>query len=269
MGLAQELQGQVGVQRERPVLKRPAFQFYPSDWRNDAALQSCSIAARGLWHELLCVMHECTPYGYLAINGVGMDETQAARLVGVSPAEFRKLLAELERFGVFSRTDGVIYSRRMVKDEHLRETRAAAGRLGGNPNLVNQTPKQTDNQEPTPSSTSSSSTSLTPKTKPKSRCALPDWVERELWEQFIQHRKELKKPLTAHAERLLLAELDRLRERGYDPPAVVNQSIASGWLGLFPIKAEWNRNDLSTRRANTIAALTGSNVIEGTSRIVD
>ena len=30
-------------------MKRPAFQFYPSDWRKDMALQSCSVAARGLW----------------------------------------------------------------------------------------------------------------------------------------------------------------------------------------------------------------------------
>jgi len=31
--------------------KRPAFQFYPGDWRRDTALQSVSLAARGLWIE--------------------------------------------------------------------------------------------------------------------------------------------------------------------------------------------------------------------------
>jgi hypothetical protein len=29
-------------------MKRPAFQFYPSDWRNNANLRRCSPAARGV-----------------------------------------------------------------------------------------------------------------------------------------------------------------------------------------------------------------------------
>ena len=45
------------------------FKFYPSDWRADPALRMCSIAARGLWMEMLCVMHEATPRGSLLING--------------------------------------------------------------------------------------------------------------------------------------------------------------------------------------------------------
>ena len=113
-------------------MKRPAFQFYPADWRKDAELQSCSIAARGLWHELLCVMHECEPYGHLTLNCKAMPDTNAARLVGVEAREFRKLLAELEAVGVPSRTsDGILYSRRMVRDEQLRNSRAEGGIAGG------------------------------------------------------------------------------------------------------------------------------------------
>ncbi|WP_143277352.1 hypothetical protein [Bordetella genomosp. 9] len=143
-------------------MKRPAFQFYPGDWRKDAALQSCSLEARGLWHELLCLMHECEPYGHLAINGNPMKPAQVARLVGVSERDYRKLLAELTEAGVPSFTDdGVVFSRRMVRDEHIRNVRAEAGKLGGNPSLlgdkVKQKDKQTSNQDPTPSSSSSSS----------------------------------------------------------------------------------------------------------------
>lgn len=155
-------------------MKRPSFQFYPSDWRNDAALQSCSIAARGLWHEMLCLMHECLPYGHLAVNGKPMRPAQIARLVGVPEKEYAVLLAELTDAGVPSTTiDGTIYSRRMVRDEHIRNVRSQAGRLGGNPNLLSQKVKHEDNQmlnqednqgsnqidkqSPTPSSSSSSS----------------------------------------------------------------------------------------------------------------
>src|SRR5260363_177443 len=86
--------------------------------RKDSALQSCSIAARGLWIEMMCIMHECEPYGYLSINGHAMNAAQLARLVGESEKAIKGLLGELENAGVFSRTEtGCIYSRRMVNDE--------------------------------------------------------------------------------------------------------------------------------------------------------
>jgi hypothetical protein len=162
-------------------MKRPAFQFYPADWRKDPALSACSLAARGLWIELMCIAHEGGTYGVLSINGKPMAPAQIARMVGESPAAVVKLLAELEDAGVFSRDEqGCIYSRRMVKDEHVRNVRADAGRLGGNPNLLKQKVKQTDNLEPPPSSSSSSSSSNNEDTAPSAKSprgtALPkDW----------------------------------------------------------------------------------------------
>src|SRR5881394_2713806 len=116
--------------KARPMTKRPAFQFYPADWRKDAELQSCSIAARGLWHEMLCVMHECDPYGFLMVAGKPMTMAQLARLAGITTRECQKLVAEIENVNVFSRAEnGAIFSRRMVKDEEVREKRAAGGPL--------------------------------------------------------------------------------------------------------------------------------------------
>ena len=60
-----------------------------------------------------------------------MSSAQLARLVGVTPKECALLLTELEGAGIFSRTDAdVIYSRRMVRDESLRERRANGGHAG-------------------------------------------------------------------------------------------------------------------------------------------
>ncbi|MBI5259799.1 MAG: hypothetical protein HY855_25085 [Burkholderiales bacterium] len=39
-------------------VKRPAFQFYPKDWRNNAKLRRCSPAARGAWMDILCLLHD-------------------------------------------------------------------------------------------------------------------------------------------------------------------------------------------------------------------
>ena len=112
-------------------MKRPSFQFYPADWRRDAALQSCSVSARGLWIELMCVMHDCEPYGVLAVNGRAMSPAQLARLVGEQEKVIVRLLAELEDAGVCSRDEeGRLFSRRMVKDAGVREARAAGGHAG-------------------------------------------------------------------------------------------------------------------------------------------
>ncbi|MBY4730764.1 hypothetical protein K6V90_09490 [Cupriavidus pauculus] len=44
-------------------MKRPSFQFYPADWRNNAKLRRCSEAARGAWMDILCVLHDSDEYG--------------------------------------------------------------------------------------------------------------------------------------------------------------------------------------------------------------
>ncbi len=73
-------------------MKRPSFQFYPSDWRKDPALSACSIGARGLWIELLCIAHESDLYGHLSINDKPMNTAQIARMVGETPAIVARLM---------------------------------------------------------------------------------------------------------------------------------------------------------------------------------
>lgn len=112
--------------------KRPASQYYWGDWFKDLALQSCSLPARGLWHEMNCLMHQGEPYGHLTMpNGKPMGIGQLANLCKITPAVCKKLLAELDENGVYSQTDaGTIYSRRMVRDEDLRNKRASGGQAG-------------------------------------------------------------------------------------------------------------------------------------------
>jgi uncharacterized phage protein (TIGR02220 family) len=154
-------------------MKRPSFQFYPGDWLRSTDLRSCSLAAKGLWADMLCLMHEGAPYGYLKVNNKVILPSNLARMVGATLQEVEGLLEELETAGVFSRDeDGCIFSRRMVKDERVRNSRAAGGKKGGNPILmVNNKVNLKDNQEKTlgitPAFASSSSSSL----KEKPICA--------------------------------------------------------------------------------------------------
>lgn len=129
-------------------MKRPAFQWYPGDWRRDTALMSCSIEARGLWIEMLNLMHDGEPYGHLTAGGVPIDAAALGNLTGIPAPRLRVILKELEDRRIFSRTaDGIIYSRRMVRDEAVRTRRAAGGKLGGNPALLFPKDSAKDNAE--------------------------------------------------------------------------------------------------------------------------
>jgi len=111
--------------------KRPSLQFYPGDWLRDAALRSVSFAARGLWIDLLCLMHDGDPYGHLAVNGAALSPATVAQMVGAAPKVYAKLFAELAAAGIPStRPDGMVYSRRLVRDAELSHKRATAGAEG-------------------------------------------------------------------------------------------------------------------------------------------
>lgn len=146
-------------------MKLPAFQFYPGDWRKDPGVQSLSFHDRGVWFEILCLMHESEERGKLLLRGQPMPEDALSRLLGLDKQSLTKTLTTLVEYGVAScdPATGVLFNRRMVRDEKLRKIRQEAGKLGGNPRLLNQTANQNqttgDNQKPTPSSSPSFSSS--------------------------------------------------------------------------------------------------------------
>lgn len=85
-------------------------------------MRAVSIAARGLWMEMLCIMHEASPYGHLVLGDLVVSNDVLARMAGAGVEEVSALLIELESAGVLSRTrKDVIYSRRMVKDRNRAE----------------------------------------------------------------------------------------------------------------------------------------------------
>ena len=114
----------------------PWLKFYPTDWRSDPALRMCSLAARGLWIEMIALMHEAVPYGHLLVSDRPPTDAQLAVLAGAPSDQITDALGELEAAGVFSRTrKGVIYSRRMIRDAKKLGIARKNGKLGGNPSL--------------------------------------------------------------------------------------------------------------------------------------
>lgn len=120
-------------------VRRPALQHYPGDEERETGLKLVDLAAFGLWRRMINIMHVGEPYGHLTTpeSGTPIGPAELARLLGESPATIKRLLGQLETHKVFSRTDmGVIYCRRMVRDERTRNNRAAGGPLSlRNPNV--------------------------------------------------------------------------------------------------------------------------------------
>ncbi len=170
--------------------KQPSFQFYPGDWKRDAGVQSLSFEERGVWFEMMLLMFESAERGKLVFGtGTPMPEDAVARSLGLDRQRYVKILRKLLDYGVASKEEetGIIYCRRMVRDAELSRKRAECGKLGGNPNLLNQNsskreakPNQSGKQNPTPSSSSSISLK---KEKNKKEKELEEAAER-IWQAY-------------------------------------------------------------------------------------
>ena len=194
---------------------------------------------------MLCFMHEGSPYGHLKVANKVILPANLAQMVGLTLDQVECSLNELRDAGVFDETeDGVIFSRRMIRDENVRNARASGGKLGGNPALmvkdkvnltINLADATEDKQKPTPSSSySSSSSSSITNTENKTTTAIqPFTVDDQVWNDFLALRKAKKAPLTETA----LAMIEKETEKsGLTLNQVFQECVFRGWQGF---KADW------------------------------
>jgi hypothetical protein len=231
------------------------MQWYPADWRADNGVQSLSFHDRGVWFELLNIMHSTSERGVLAINGAPMSDEMIARLLGLDNQSVNQTLSNLLTYGVAKRRqeDGAVYSKRMVEDEKLSQVRREAGKMGGNPVLLNQNPTTPVNQNPTPSSSLSASSSIsetppTPKgaesirsrsksnklTEPTFPADLPD-EKCEVLAEWFQYKKERGQAYTSTGWEVLV------RTKGSLPLprliAAVEASMSNNHQGIYEPKS--------------------------------
>src|SRR3990167_3216824 len=139
--------------------KLPSIQFYPGDWRKDPGIQALDYESRGIWFEILMLMHESERRGELLLNGEPIPDDALARILGLDVAKLKQTLTKLLSYGVASRkqTNGALINRRMLKDQAFLDMRRAAASLGGKQRAYNL--QANVKQNPSPSSSSSSSSS--------------------------------------------------------------------------------------------------------------
>jgi hypothetical protein len=149
-------------------VKRPSFQFYPADWKNNSKLRRCSEAARGAWVDVLCLLNDFDEYGVCR-----WPLAELARAAGV-PIKLAKELVDKnvlkgadkgapnyvftprhagkdgEPVTLVIAGDGPCwYCTRFVRDEYIRQRRGSSSRF------------TSENQPP------SVSGNLAPNTEPK------------------------------------------------------------------------------------------------------
>jgi len=65
---------------------------------------------------------------------------------------------------------------------------------------------------------------------------IPEWIDKNLWDDFLEMRKKKRAPPTDRAIELLIKELGKLKAEGNDPNDVLKQSIMRNYTGVFPVK---------------------------------
>ncbi|CAB3635620.1 YdaU family protein [Achromobacter pestifer] len=93
------------------------------------------------------------------------------------------------------------------------------------------------NQEPEPGTSSQEEPPVPLRRTPPfdaATIALPQWLDREDWVSWVSDRKARKKPVTEEGARRQLQQLAGYLADGVAPGAVIANSIAGGYQGLFP-----------------------------------
>lgn len=86
------------------------------------------------------------------------------------------------------------------------------------------------------------------------KATLPTNVNFNIWSDFVEMRKQIKKPLTERATTLII---NKLIEFGINGNSSLEQSIASGWSSVFPVKQNimFNQQPQQNNRMSEIQQL--------------
>lgn len=104
-------------------MKFPWLKFFPGDWLKEPSLTICSPATRGIWIDLICVMHESGGVGQLTGT-----VAQLAKLARCSAAEMEQSIRELDAYKIARVTvrnsKVTLLSRRLKREEITRKNGA-------------------------------------------------------------------------------------------------------------------------------------------------
>ncbi len=231
-------------------MKLPFFQFFPADYKRDTC--ALSLAAKGGWIDVMCMLHGAQNRGTLTLPPVAW-----ARVMGASVDQAEAVIAELAAMQIAevkreANGDVTISSRRMLRESITREqTRLRVHRhrsnaacnatrngevTGNNTETRNQKPETIQGEPPAPAGAVGGDRIGVEMPFPEP-LNTPEF--RAKWQEYTAYRRErglaALKPVSVRKQWATLA--------GYGIDGAlrsVEQTIRNGWQGLFEPKAALN-----------------------------
>lgn len=224
------------------------FPFYIGDYLKDT--QHLNVVEHGMYLKLILFYYSTgKPIPHLRRYSIADASSipQAMLEHGSGNAMCDQLLAE------FFHREGDAWhhnriDRELAKQQDIAEKHAERARKGAEARWLKQSSKdasrmlQASDKQCLMNAQSQSQSHIVGDKSPTTpaKVELPEWLDKETWTAFKEHRQRLRKPMTAKAAELIITKLDTLRGQGDDPKAVLEQSIERGWQGVFSTKEKSN-----------------------------
>jgi hypothetical protein len=87
--------------------------------------------------------------------------------------------------------------------------------------------------------------------KSASRLSLPEWLDPELWDRWVAHRKKRdRSPASDDSKTLWIRTMTEIHASGSDLKAAIENSIANNWKGIFAPKSD--PTNVSSKRPKSL-----------------
>lgn len=205
----------------------------------------------GLWPIVLSLADrhgviDVTPAYLAGVTGLSLDEVVACMIRFCQPDPYSrssecagarlKLLDSHREWGwqVVNHTKYREKARLMAKSQRETESGLNAVRLNDR-----RRPPVTAEDRPSDKTIQNKTKSKNPPTPQAGEPAVVEGLDANAWECWQHYRREIRKPIKPVSMQAAQRELAGF---GSDQAAVVQQSIAKGWTGLFALKSGENSN---------------------------
>jgi uncharacterized protein YdaU (DUF1376 family) len=239
-------------------MKAPAFQFYPADFLADENVALMTNQEIGCYIKLMCY---CWREG-----SIPSDVAKIARLCGEDGLAMAELWTAIcSCFDTAIDDPSRLIHPRLESERkkqiEFRSERSESGKKGANARWNNDLSKNGKamaeplsepmaNDGSSSSSSSSSSELKPPHTPPPKKSSkkfdastieLPACIPKEVWEKWVEYRRQANKPISKSAASELVGKMIAWHHDGFDLALIVSTSIANDWTGLFPKKESQQR----------------------------
>jgi len=254
---------------------QPYIPLYVQDFLTDEKLIECSAESTGVYIRLICILHKSETYGSILLKQKDKPMSskssspcflfacKLAKQMPYSVEVIERSLEELKLEEVICIETDILSQKRMIKDNEISVKRAIGGSKGGKQSQAKfaqgqalakvQASPEYENEYLIKEDKSMREEEVVKVSKESKsiNVVFPDSLNtsefHEVFKQWIQHRKQLKKPATVNALNLQLKKLEHLNSS--EAIKEVEKAIERGWQSFFPeqsnVKVEDNDSEMS------------------------